>query len=94
MAPDGKLNATKEQSEFIEIPVTQYLCVEILFIHAITMSSTAKAPSQFKQPSRKGKKAWRKNVDTTEIVTGLENLREEEIRGCDCPLSQAYRTAY
>ncbi|KAK8211988.1 ribosome biogenesis protein Nop53/GLTSCR2 [Phyllosticta capitalensis] len=34
-----------------------------------------------KQPSRKGKKAWRKNVDVTEVTTGLDNLREEVIQG-------------
>jgi nucleolar protein 53 len=30
------------------------------------------------QPSRKGKKAWRKNVDVAELETGLESLRSEE----------------
>jgi nucleolar protein 53 len=30
------------------------------------------------QPSRKGKKAWRKNVDVTELESGLETLRSEE----------------
>jgi nucleolar protein 53 len=34
-----------------------------------------------KQPSRKGKKAWRKNVDISEVSTGLEQLREEIIQG-------------
>jgi len=36
------------------------------------------APSQLKQTSRKGKKAWRKNVDITEVEGGLEELRMEE----------------
>lgn len=45
------------------------------------MSSKEKAPAQYKQPSRKGKKAWRKNVDVTEIASGLETLRQEEIIG-------------
>lgn len=31
-----------------------------------------------KQPSRKGKKAWRKNVDITGLESGLESLRSEE----------------
>lgn len=31
------------------------------------------------QPSRKGKKAWRKNVDIEEVVAGLEETREREI---------------
>ncbi|KKY16614.1 putative 60s ribosome subunit biogenesis protein nop53 [Phaeomoniella chlamydospora] len=45
------------------------------------MSRTAAAPQQYKQPSRKGKKAWRKNVDISEVQQGLENLREEIIQG-------------
>ncbi|KAK4189267.1 ribosome biogenesis protein Nop53/GLTSCR2 [Podospora australis] len=40
-----------------------------------------KAPSQYKQPSRKGKKAWRKNVDVTEIQQGLEELNTQIIKG-------------
>ncbi|RDL30486.1 uncharacterized protein BP5553_10364 [Venustampulla echinocandica] len=39
------------------------------------------APQQHKQPSRKGKKAWRKNVDVTEIQDGLEMVRDEIIKG-------------
>ncbi|EMC91590.1 hypothetical protein BAUCODRAFT_143135 [Baudoinia panamericana UAMH 10762] len=39
------------------------------------------APASYHQPSRKGKKAWRKNVDITEVQSGLENVREEIIRG-------------
>ncbi|KAL7629720.1 hypothetical protein AAE478_001243 [Parahypoxylon ruwenzoriense] len=42
--------------------------------------STA-APATYKQPSRKGKKAWRKNVDVTEVEKGLEELNEEIIKG-------------
>jgi nucleolar protein 53 len=38
-------------------------------------------PSQFSQPSRKGKKAWRKNVDLTEIQEGLEQVNAEIITG-------------
>jgi hypothetical protein len=40
-----------------------------------------KAPQQHKQPSRKGKKAWRKNIDVTEIQEGLEVVRDEVIAG-------------
>ncbi|TVY80596.1 Ribosome biogenesis protein NOP53 [Lachnellula suecica] len=39
------------------------------------------APQQHKQPSRKGKKAWRKNVDVTEVEEGLEEVREQMIKG-------------
>ncbi|PWW76512.1 P60-like protein [Tuber magnatum] len=34
-----------------------------------------------RQPSRKGKKAWRKNVDITDVSAGLESLRKEIIQG-------------
>ncbi|KAH7107018.1 P60-like protein [Auriculariales sp. MPI-PUGE-AT-0066] len=36
------------------------------------------APSQRTQPSRKGKKAWRKNVDIGGVEESLETMREEE----------------
>jgi nucleolar protein 53 len=36
------------------------------------------APAQPKQSSRKGKRAWRKNVNITTVEEGLEELREEE----------------
>ncbi|CAK1358441.1 hypotheticalsprotein [Cercospora beticola] len=39
------------------------------------------APATYSQPSRKGKKAWRKNVDITEVSSGLDNLRTEIIHG-------------
>lgn len=45
------------------------------------MSSAIEAPHQYKQPSRKGKKAWRKNVDVTDVQEGLRQLKEEEIKG-------------
>jgi len=37
-------------------------------------------PRQYNQPSRKGKKAWRKNVDVSEVEKGLEELNEEKTR--------------
>lgn len=39
------------------------------------------APAQHKQPSRKGKRAWRKNVDVTEVQQGLDTVRDEIIKG-------------
>lgn len=45
------------------------------------MANVEAAPAQFKQPSRKGKKAWRKNVDVTQIQSGLEEVREQIIQG-------------
>ncbi|KLO16544.1 P60-like protein [Schizopora paradoxa] len=41
-------------------------------------SNPRNAPAQYSQPSRKGKKAWRKNVDIVEIEDGMEQLRDEE----------------
>ena len=41
----------------------------------------AAAPAQYKQPSRKGKKAWRKNVDVTQIQDGLKEVRNQIIQG-------------
>lgn len=40
--------------------------------------SSIGAPAQHNQSSRKGKKAWRKNVDLEEVEGGLEGLRAEE----------------
>jgi nucleolar protein 53 len=42
---------------------------------------SALPPAQFNQPSRKGKKAWRKNVDLTEIQSRLEQVRDDIISG-------------
>ncbi|KAH0087017.1 p60 domain-containing protein, partial [Aureobasidium melanogenum] len=42
---------------------------------------TQSAPATHKQPSRKGKKAWRKNVDITELQAGVEDVREQIIQG-------------
>ena len=42
---------------------------------------TNTAPATHKQPSRKGKKAWRKNVDVTEVQQGLADARDEVISG-------------
>jgi len=41
---------------------------------------TTTAPATHTQPSRKGKKAWRKNVDISQIQTGLENVRDEIVK--------------
>ncbi|KAK4064784.1 uncharacterized protein Triagg1_8971 [Trichoderma aggressivum f. europaeum] len=44
-------------------------------------AGSGEAPKQFNQPSRKGKKAWRKNVDVTEVEEGLREVNDEIIRG-------------
>jgi hypothetical protein len=46
-----------------------------------TMAGTEAAPAQYKQPSRKGKRAWRKNVDVTQVQSGLEDVRDQLIQG-------------
>lgn len=38
---------------------------------------TTTAPATYRQSSRKGKKAWRKNVDITDIQSGLDTVRDE-----------------
>ena len=43
-----------------------------------TAASAVGAPAQHNQSSRKGKKAWRKNVDIEDLEEKLESLREEE----------------
>ncbi|EHA47321.1 hypothetical protein MGG_04142 [Pyricularia oryzae 70-15] len=45
------------------------------------LSEKPEAPQQYKQPSRKGKKAWRKHVDVSEVEKGLEKRNEEIIQG-------------
>ncbi|KAJ4359446.1 hypothetical protein N0V85_009439 [Neurospora sp. IMI 360204] len=45
------------------------------------LSGNPEAPKQYNQPSRKGKKAWRKNVDVTEVEQGLEELNAQIIKG-------------
>ncbi|KAI1205842.1 P60-like protein [Annulohypoxylon truncatum] len=45
------------------------------------LKGSTEAPATYKQPSRKGKKAWRKNVDVTQVEKGLEELNEEIIKG-------------
>ena len=45
------------------------------------LSGNPDAHQQYKQPSRKGKKAWRKNVDISEVQQGLEELTDQIIKG-------------
>ena len=40
--------------------------------------SAVGAPSQLSQNARKGKKAWRKNIDIDNVEDGLETIRSEE----------------
>lgn len=53
-------------------------------VRSQTMGS-GEGPKQFSQPSRKGKKSWRKNVDVTDVEHGLKELNEEIIRGYSPP---------
>jgi hypothetical protein len=45
------------------------------------MSKEIGEPQQYKQASRKGKRAWRKHVDITEVQEGLRQVQEEIIEG-------------
>ena len=49
--------------------------------HQNTGNMSEAAPAQYKQKSRKGKKAWRKNVDVTEVSAGLNEVRDQIIAG-------------
>ena len=64
-------------------------------LHSTTMAPVAEkaqtAPATHKQPSRKGKKAWRKNVDITELQEGVEDVREQIIQGYE-PVTYILRT--
>ncbi|RMY98065.1 hypothetical protein D0864_04529 [Hortaea werneckii] len=44
-------------------------------------TTLAAPPATYAQPSRKGKKAWRKNVDISHITSGLDDVRNEIIQG-------------
>ena len=44
-------------------------------------AGSTEPPRQKNQPSRKSKKAWRKNVDISEVETGLVELNKEIIKG-------------
>ncbi|KAI1266065.1 P60-like protein [Xylariaceae sp. FL1019] len=44
-------------------------------------TGSSEAPATYKQPSRKGKKAWRKNVDVTQVTKGLEELKDQIEKG-------------
>ncbi|KAF8465863.1 tumor suppressor protein Gltscr2 [Russula ochroleuca] len=47
-------------------------------VKKLSAASAVGAPAQHNQASRKGKKAWRKNVDIEDLEEKLEGLREEE----------------
>ncbi len=44
-------------------------------------AGSGERPQQYKQPSRKGKRAWRKNIDISDVTTGLEELNKQIIAG-------------
>ena len=55
----------------------------LAYLQCVTriMDRSVEEPKQHKQPSRKGKKAWRKHVDVSDVQAGLEQAREEVIKG-------------
>ena len=56
------------------------------------MEKSTEEPQQHKQPSRKGKKAWRKHVDVSDVQAGLEQARDEVIKGSVAVRAQCIRT--
>jgi len=67
------------------IDPTKPVC-DIFLSQSVKMPPTKpiEAPQQYTQPSRKGKRAWRKNVDVSEVQSGLEIVRDEVIKGSAC----------
>jgi nucleolar protein 53 len=47
----------------------------------LPLAGAPEGPQQHKQPSRKGKKAWRKHVDVSEVVKGLDERNDQIIKG-------------
>ncbi|SCU95616.1 LAME_0F12772g1_1 [Lachancea meyersii CBS 8951] len=43
------------------------------------MATQTERPAQYKQSSRKGKKAWRKNIDISDIEKSIQKRNDEEI---------------
>ncbi|CCG81236.1 p60 domain-containing protein [Taphrina deformans PYCC 5710] len=50
-------------------------------IKPVDRQDRPEAPIRNLQRSRKGTKAWRKNIDIADVTTGLEKLREQKIQG-------------
>lgn len=83
VAPPKVYLIAGEKSDFLWVPKGR-LSVNLRYSASklcdltVIMSSVG-APQQHKQASRKGKKAWRKNVDVTDVQDGLE-IYQEEVR--------------
>lgn len=60
------------------------------------MAMTTAAPATHSQPSRKSKRAWRKNIDIEPVTSGLEDIRDEyrqtgRVRDFNGPADDLYR---
>ena len=71
-------NIFKNQAFIVERLI---IIVIVVVVTEQIMAVERGAPKQHGQPSRKGKKAWRKNVDITEVEHGIDEVREEIIQG-------------
>ena len=82
----GPIPPTAKRTSFIVLHIFTPQIIDIQSI-TITMpvigakSGSIAGPSQHKQPSRKGRKAWRKNVDVSEVEKGLEERNDQIIKG-------------
>lgn len=79
---------TSANFRYLTLPINQSCLPNLIAILYAKMpplkplsGDNDEAPRQFKQPSRKGKKAWRKNVDVTDVQKGLEERIEQIIQG-------------
>lgn len=75
------VNSFERNGEFANRKLFPVHCTNPIITIMADTATQKRAPAQFKQPSRKGKKAWRKNVDVTQIQSGLEEVRGEIIQG-------------
>jgi hypothetical protein len=70
-----------QSASFLDNPTTSTVPQYTTGTPFNNMADTGLAPAQYKQPSRKGKKAWRKNVDVTQVQDGLEDVRDQIMLG-------------
>lgn len=81
----SRLGLSCTQSYRVMVPPVQIIFFEFPSAENIRSPKTLllmmDAPQQYNQPSRKGRKAWRKNVDVSEVDLGLEVARKEIIAG-------------
>jgi hypothetical protein len=83
VAQDASITSDADKEHSRNTKTVRQLCSQTATMPVLRpLSGNPNAPQQHKQPSRKGKKAWRKNVDISEVQQGLEELNDQIIKGC------------